>query len=66
MPSWVQVDGKLIPKEEYEALEPKGPAIHIFHEGWYEHIDADPIYIKSRKQLREETRSRGLTSDYAE
>ena len=39
-------------------------AVHIFREGLYEHIDAKPIYIKSKKQLRQETESRGLTSHY--
>jgi len=41
-------------------------AIHIFKSGWYEHIALDPIYVKNRKQLLHETRSRGETSDYAE
>lgn len=41
-------------------------AVHIFREGFFEHIAAEPIYIKSMKQLKEETRSRGLVSHYAE
>lgn len=44
----------------------QGATFHQFREGWYEHIDAKPIYVSSKKQLREETRSRGLTSEYAE
>lgn len=38
--------------------------VHSFRSGWYEHIDADPIYIHSRKQLKEETIARGLTSKF--
>jgi len=68
---WIQIDGKLVPAAEAEEIlalkrEPKSAAVHIFHEGVYEHIDKEPIYVHSKKQLREETRSRGLTSDYAE
>lgn len=39
---------------------------HPFREGMYEHIDLEPIYIKSRKQLRQECQKRGLTSHYVE
>jgi len=42
------------------------PAVHAFASGWYEHIDHEPIYIKNRKQLLHETRSRGQVSLYAE
>ncbi len=67
---WIQINGELVPADEAAALldksQGKAPAVHIFQAGWYEHIDSKPIYIKSRQQLREETRSRGLTSDYAE
>ena len=42
------------------------PLVSIFHEGFYEHLDSKPIYISSKRQLREECRKRGLTSDYAE
>lgn len=38
----------------------------FFKEGWYEHIDFDPIYISSMKQLKDETSKRGQTSVYAE
>lgn len=37
-----------------------------FHEGWYEHVADDPIYFKSKKELRDYTRAHGMTSDYAE
>lgn len=36
-----------------------------FKEGWYEHLDTQPIYIQSKRQLREECEKRGLTSEYA-
>lgn len=42
------------------------PTYHRFREGWYEHIAEEPIYIRSKKQLKEECRQRGLTSIYAE
>lgn len=41
------------------------PKVHRFKEGWYEHIDKEPIYISSKKQLREETEKRGQYSEYA-
>jgi len=65
---WIQINGELVPADTVESQQhiSTGPAIHIFHEGYYEHIADDPIYIKNKKQLRYETRSRGCTSDYAE
>jgi len=42
-----------------------GAKVHRFKEGWYEHIDSQPIYISSKKQLREETEKRGQYSEYA-
>lgn len=67
MPRWIQIDGKLVPAEQVEQLSIDGtPAVHIFREGWFEHITDKPIYIKSMRQLKEETRSRGLVSHYAE
>lgn len=38
----------------------------LFREGWYEHIDTKPVYVRTKKQLRDECRKRGLTSIYAE
>lgn len=38
----------------------------FFKEGWYEHIDHEPLYIKSMKQLKHECAIRGHTSVYAE
>lgn len=37
----------------------------LFKEGWYEHIDKKPLYITSKKQLKDECTKRGLTSIYA-
>ena len=39
---------------------------HPFREGWYEHLELEPVYIKSRRQLVQECRKRGLTSHYVE
>jgi hypothetical protein len=33
---------------------------HIFKEEWYEHIADHPIFIRSKKQLREECEKRGM------
>ena len=38
----------------------------FFREGFYEHLDTKPIYITSKRQLKDEARKRGLTSIYAE
>lgn len=35
-------------------------AAHIWKPQWFEHIDTKPIYIESKKQLREECKKRGL------
>lgn len=37
----------------------------MFRAGWYEHIDLNPVYIGSKRQLRGECDKRGLTSTYA-
>lgn len=66
MARWIQINGELVPAEQVEQQTSLSAAVHIFHEGMYEHIAEKPIYIKSRKQLQHETRSRGLVSDYAE
>ena len=35
-------------------------AAHIWKPRWFEHIDTYPIYIESKKQLKEECKKRGL------
>lgn len=40
--------------------------IEIFKPQWFEHIDINPIFIESRRQLHEECKKRGLTSVYLE
>lgn len=40
-------------------------ALHSFKSGYYEHIDHEPIYCGSKRQLRGECDKRGLTSIYA-
>lgn len=43
----------------------RGQAVNVFKEGWWDSLDPrGPIYIKSKKHLREECRKRGLTSHY--
>lgn len=29
------------------------PAVHNFKYGWFEHIDINPIYVKSKKHMKE-------------
>jgi len=41
-----------------------GKAI-LFREGWYPDIDHVPLYIRTKKQLKQECEQRGLTSIYA-
>lgn len=40
------------------------PTYHPFPEGWWEHLDIDPIHISSKRQLRAECEKRGLSSVY--
>lgn len=68
---WIQIDGKLVPAAEAEVILQSrsgqvAPAVHIFQEGFYEHIADKPIYIKSKKELRRVCAEHGCTSDYAE
>lgn len=42
------------------------PAVSVFESGYYRDIDIEPVYIKNRKQLLDETRRRGQVSLYAE
>jgi len=44
----------------------KAPSYHPFPEGWWEHLDVKPIYISSRRQLKEECKKRGLIAKYLE
>lgn len=52
--------------EPYSDSKENAPDYYVqaFRSGYYEHIALDPIYIKNRKQLRQETEARGLTSHY--
>ena len=42
------------------------PSLAPFESGYYRDIALEPIYIKNRQQLRDETRSRGQVSNYVE
>lgn len=50
---------------EFESMKQRNTAaIHMFPAGAWEHISADPVYIRGRKQLAQETSARGLTANY--
>ena len=38
------------------------PNMHIFKPMWYEDIDVQPIYIESKRQLKEECKKRNLVA----
>lgn len=40
------------------------PNFHPFPEGPWEHLDVEPVYISSKKQLKRECDKRGLSSVY--
>lgn len=52
------------PSDKLDLTKPFGGALHTFHEGWYEHVGDDPIYIDSMSKLKEECDKRGETSAY--
>jgi len=60
------VDGKLVEVTDVKASNNKAsdkyksPTVILFKEEWYEHIADHPIFIKSKKQLREECAKRGM------
>lgn len=37
---------------------------HAFPEGWWDTLDVEPVYIKNKRQLKEECAKRGLSSVY--
>ena len=60
--SWIQIDGKLIPKDEYTGNNVRGPSHHIME-------DIKPFVspvtgevINSRPQLREHNRANNVTN----
>jgi len=52
------------PTRKYHGLSP--PHVHIFKEGFYEHLDGKPVYVRTKRQLKRELDSRGLAMEYAE
>jgi len=36
------------------------PSVHVWKPRYFEHLDATPIYIESKKQLKAECAKRGL------
>jgi hypothetical protein len=60
--SWIQIDGKLIPKEDFTGNNVRGPSMHIIP-------DIEPFVspvtgevISSRPQLREHNRANNVTN----
>jgi len=49
-----------------EIIIKKPASYHPFPEGWWEHLDVKPIYISSRRQLKDECKKRGLRAKYLE
>lgn len=33
---------------------------HVFRPGFYEHLDTEPVYVGSKKQMKEECKKRGV------
>jgi hypothetical protein len=52
--------------EAMEKIFVSSTPVHIFREGLYPNLGLEPVYVKSKRQLRAECRERGLTMDYAE
>lgn len=42
------------------------PAIILFKEGWYEHISKKPLYISSKRGLKDACQQHGVISKYLE
>jgi hypothetical protein len=65
--SWIQIDGKLIPKEEYHGNNVRGPSIHVMPDINPVKSPVDGSVINSRPQLREHNRKHGVTNsaDYS-
>lgn len=42
------------------------PKVHTFPAGYWDNLDINPVYIDSKKQLKEECDKRGLASHYLE
>ena len=40
--------------------------VQVFEAGWWENIDTNPVYVESRKHLRQLCKEKGLTSHYLE
>ena len=47
-------------------IVPSTPSVVLFKPRWHPHITSKPLYIESKKQLKEECRKHGMTSVYLE
>jgi hypothetical protein len=65
--SWIQIDGKLIPKEEYHGNNVRGPDLHVLPDITPFVSPIDGKQINSRPQLREHNKKHGVTNsaDYS-
>lgn len=52
--------GKMVEVTDTRRSSGKAPAVILFKEEWYEHIDENPIFITSKKQLKQECEKRGM------
>jgi len=60
--SWIQVDGKLIPKEEYQGDNTRNQSSHIMPDIEPFVSPVDGTTISSRPHLREHNRKHGVTN----
>lgn len=51
---------------ETERILTASAPVHIFPEGFWEHVGPKPVYFKSKRELRNYCRENGKTSEYAE
>jgi hypothetical protein len=65
--SWIQIDGKLIPKDEYQGNNVRGPSIHVMPDIKPLQSPIDGSIITSRPQLEAHNKQHGVTNsaDYS-
>lgn len=65
--SWIQIDGKLIPKEEYRGNNVRGPSIHVLPDITPIQSPIDGSVINTRPQLAAHNKRHNVTNsaDYS-
>ena len=65
--SWIQVDGKLIPKEDFTGNNVRGPSMHVMPDLKPFVSPIDGSVISSRPHLKAHNKKHGVTnqSDYS-